>query len=85
MKNKIQIEVNGVLKDAHVLMMFKNKEQTKEYIVYTFLEEEADLVRVYASLFKEKDYEYSLEDIDDADWQYIKTIMREVIKESAND
>lgn len=83
-KNIIQIQrTNGNVEDAEVLLFFKLEENGPEYIVYTFNEQEDDLVTVYTSKFIKNEDNIVLEEVTDEDeWNKIKDVMRRAITES---
>lgn len=86
-KNIIQIQrTNGNIEDAEVLLFFKLEEDGPEYIVYTFNEQEDDLVTVYTSKFIKNEDNIVLEEVTDEDeWNKIKDVMRRAITESKED
>lgn len=86
-KNIIQIQrTNGNIENAEVLLFFKLEEDGPEYIVYTFNEQEDDLVTVYTSKFIKNEDNIVLEEVTDEDeWNKIKDVMRRAITESKED
>lgn len=83
-RNIIKIQrINGNIEDAEVLLFFKLEEEGPEYIVYTFNEQEDDLVTVYTSKFIKNEDNIVLEEVtDEAEWSRIKDVMRRAITES---
>ena len=84
-REKIMIvDTNGVEKEADVLLYFRLEENGQEYLIYTFNESAGnDLVVVHTSaVIKTEDGKYVLGTVETEDeWNKIKDVMREVIKE----
>ena len=86
------IDVDGMEKEAEVLLYFKLEENGKEYLIYTFNEAVVDengvmsddLVVVHTSeVLKKEDDVTTLGAVDDEDeWGKIKDVMRDIIKET---
>ena len=77
------VDENGEKKDAERLSLFKLKDNTKTYIVYTFNEVDSnDMIKLYVSILNDKDGVYSLENISDSDeWTKVKDAMRKIAKD----
>lgn len=76
---------NGLEREAEVLLFFKNNDNNKDYLVYTFNESAGDdLVTIHASTVETNpDGSYNLLGIDDDnEWAKVKEVMRDVIKEN---
>lgn len=86
-RNIIKIQrTNGNIEDAEVLLFFKLEEDGPEYIVYTFNEQDDDLVTVYTSKFIKNEDNIVLEEVtDETEWNRIKDVMRRAITESKED
>lgn len=86
-KNIIEIQrINGNVEEAEVLLFFKLEENGQEYIVYTFNEQEDDLITVYTSKFIKNENNIVLEEVtDEEEWNKIKDVMRRAITESKED
>lgn len=86
-KNLMKIQrTNGNVEEAEVLLFFKLEETGPEYIVYTFNEQEDDLVTVYTSKFIKNEDNIVLEEVtDENEWNKIKDVMRRAITESKED
>ena len=82
-KNFIKIKrTNGNVEEAEILLFFRLEEEGQEYIVYTFNEQEDDLVTVYTSKYiKNEDNIYLEEVTDEEEWEKIKDVMRKAITE----
>ena len=64
-------------------MFFRLEEDGQEYIVYTFNEQEDDLVTVYTSKYVKNEENIYLEEVtDEAEWEKIKDVMRKAITEN---
>lgn len=82
-KNFIKIKrTNGNIEEAEILLFFRLEEEGQEYIVYTFNEQEDDLVTVYTSKYVKNEENIYLEEVtDEAEWEKIKDVMRKAITE----
>lgn len=83
-KNFIKIKrTNGNVEEAEILLFFRLEEDGQEYIVYTFNEQEDDLVTVYTSKYVKNEENIYLEEVtDEAEWEKIKDVMRKAITEN---
>ena len=83
-KNFIKIKrTNGNIEEAEILLFFRLEEEGQEYIVYTFNEQEDDLVTVYTSKYVKNEENIYLEEVtDEAEWEKIKDVMRKAITEN---
>lgn len=80
-KQKIVVlDQNGIEKEAELLSSFKLDETGKTYLLYTLNEkDDNDMVRIYASIFVERDGMCSLETIENEDeWRMVKEIMKKM-------
>lgn len=77
------VDEKGEKKDAERLSLFKLKNNSKTYIVYTFNEvDENDMIKLYVAIFNDKDGVYSLDNITDSDeWTKVKDAMRKIAKD----
>lgn len=77
------VDENGTKKDAERLSLFKLKDNSKTYIVYTFNEvDENDMIKLYVAILNDKDGVYSLENITNNDeWTNVKDAMRKIAKD----
>ena len=82
MKNKLTvISQNGEKIDAEVLLFFSLNSTGKDYILYTFGETDAEQMEtIHASILEKDGDEYRLETMPDDDWETVKEIMREIIR-----
>ena len=77
------VDEAGTKKDAERLSLFRLKDSSKTYIVYTFNEvDDNDMIKLYVAILNDKDGVYSLENITDNDeWTNVKNAMRKIAKE----
>ena len=77
----IIVDETGAKKEARLISLFSLGE--KKYIIYTFDEiDENEMIKLYVSIFVEKDGVYSFENItDDNEWTKVKDVMRQIAKE----
>ena len=82
-RNYIKIKrANGNIEEAEILLFFRLEEEGQEYIVYTFNEQEDDLVTVYTSKYIKTENNIYLEEVtDEEEWEKIKDVMRRAITE----
>ena len=81
--HKIMIPLeNGEKREAECLGLFKIKELDKEFLIYSFGERDSNEMEVvHASVVtREADGGIVLDDMDSAEWDYVKEFMREAIK-----
>lgn len=80
----IIVDETGSKKEARLISLFSLAE--KKYIIYTFDEvDENDMIKLYVSIFVEKDGVYSFENItDDNEWTRVKDVMRQIAKEDTS-
>ena len=79
----ILVDETGTKKDAERLSLFKLKDSTKMYIVYTFNEiDENEMIKLYVAILNDNDGVYSLQNIeDDSEWTTVKDAMRKIAKD----
>lgn len=82
MNNKINVlNENGEEIEAEVLLYFSLDKTGKNYILYTFSEvDENAMETVHASILNETEDGYKLETMPDEDWEMVKEVMREIIR-----
>lgn len=73
--------------EAEVLLFFKLKSNQKDYLIYTYNEKDKNnMITVYASAFVQNGEKCSLEPIEsDQEWEQVKEIMRQVIKNGGDE
>ena len=76
------IDSNGEEIEAEVLLFFELKEFNKNYLVYTHDEKDKnEMITVYASTYVKEDGKIYLNNIEtEEEWDAVKNVMREVIK-----
>ncbi len=86
MNNKINVlNENGDEIEAEVLLYFSLDKTGKNYILYTFGEvDENTMETVHASILNETEDGYKLETMPDEDWETVKEVMREIIRNEQN-
>lgn len=82
MNDKIKvINENGEEVEAEVLLYFNLESTGKDYILYTFGEtDEQQMETIHASILEQTDDGYKLDTMPDEDWETVKEIMREIIR-----
>ena len=81
--NKIKIIKNDVEVDAEIISVFELKEFGKDYILYTFNEEQNGNVKILASTLKKEEDRYILDNIKtEEEWEKIKKFIRTSAKET---
>ncbi len=72
---------NGEEIEAEVLLYFNLERTGKNYILYTFGEVDAQQMEtIHASILNETEEGYKLETMPEEDWDDVKEIMREIIR-----
>ena len=79
-ENKIQvINEQGKRIEADVLLHYVADE--KEFVLYTFHElDEQGMETIHASVLTKNENGYKLEKVSDNDWNQVKEVMREIIR-----
>ncbi|MDO4975566.1 MAG: hypothetical protein Q4E61_04555 [Alphaproteobacteria bacterium] len=82
MKNKLTvISQNGEQIEADVLLYFSLESTGKDYVLYTFGENDSNQMEtIHASIIEKNGEEYKLETMPDEDWETVKELMREIIR-----
>lgn len=81
MKNKLTFKLteDGITKEYFIIKMITNKDNNKNYIIYT---ENNDSKDVYASTFEINDNELKLDEIEnDSEWDYVDSILSNIGEE----
>lgn len=84
MNEKIMIETeDGEKREAEALLYFTLDEFDKEYILYTFNEEDDNgLITMHAATVSRQDGEIIFDNVEtDEEWKKIKEVMKYAIKE----
>ncbi len=67
--------------EAEVLLYFSLESTGKDYVLYTFGEiDEGHMETIHASILEKTDDGYNLETMPDDDWETVKELMREIIR-----
>ena len=75
------INAQGEEIDAEVLLYFSLESTGKDYVLYTFGEvDEQHMETIHASIIEKTADGYSLETMPDEDWETVKELMREIIR-----
>lgn len=83
MREVMKIIENGVEVEVEVLMSFKVEETGKKYVIYKKDESNGDMDIIYASnLVEDENGNYTLEDVNDEEWTFIKEVMAKVVNDS---
>jgi len=82
MNEKIKVvNENGEEVEAEVLLYFSLESTGKDYILYTFGEiDEQKMETIHASMLIKEEDGYRLDTMPDSDWETVKEIMREIIR-----
>lgn len=81
MKNKLTFKLteDGITKEYFIIKMITNKDNNKNYIIYTENNYSKD---VYASTFEINDNELKLHEIEnDSEWDYVDSILSNIGEE----
>ena len=81
MKNKLTFKLteDGITKEYFIIKMITNKDNNKNYIIYT---ENNDNKDIYASTFEINDNELKLHEIEnDSEWDYVDSILSNIGEE----
>ncbi len=81
MKDKLTFKLteDGITKEYFIIKMITNKDNNKNYIIYT---ENNDNKDIYASTFEINDNELKLHEIEnDDEWDYIDSILSNIGEE----
>lgn len=75
------LDENGKENTAEVLLYFRLNSNNNNYILYTLGEvDNQHMETIHASVLVNSEGGYRLENIDDADWDNVKEIMRKIIR-----
>ena len=75
------INEKGEEVEAEVLLYFSLESTGKDYILYTFGEvDEQNMETIHASILEKSSDGYNLETMSDDDWETVKELMREIIR-----
>ena len=82
MNNKLLvINEQGKEVEAEILLYYKSKKNSKDYILYTYHElDDQSMETIHASVLVKAEEGFKLEKISDDEWLEVKDIMREIIK-----
>lgn len=82
MKEKMKvINERGEEVEAEVLLYFSLESTGKDYILYSFGEiDEQNMETIHASILEKTGDDYNLETMPDDDWETVKELMREIIR-----
>ena len=82
MNKKIKvINDNGEEIEAEVLLYFNLDSTGNNYILYTFGEkDDQKMETIHASILNKTEDGYKLETMPDGDWETVKEVMREIIR-----
>ena len=82
MNKKISVfNDNGEAMEAEVLLSFRLPKLGKEYVLYTFGEKDTqNMETIHASIITKTDNEYKLETVPEYEWEVVKDVMREIIR-----
>ncbi len=80
--NKISVlNEKGEQIEAEVLLYFSLDRTGNNYVLYTFNEvDDQKMETIHASILKETEEGYQLEAMPDEDWDAVKEVMREIIR-----
>ena len=83
MREVMNIIENGVEIEVEVLMSFKVEETGKKYVIYKKQESNGDMDIIYtSSLVEDSNGNYTLENVNDEEWSFIKEVMAKVVNDS---
>ena len=75
------INENGEEVEAEVLLYFSLESTGKDYVLYTFGEVDSEnMETIHASILVKTEDGYNLETMPDEDWESVKELMREIIR-----
>ena len=75
------INAAGEEVEADVLLYFSLESTGKDYVLYTFGEvDEQQMETIHASILNKSEDGYNLETMPDEDWETVKELMREIIR-----
>lgn len=82
MTEKIKvINENGEEVEALVLLYFNLEATGKDYVLYSYGEvDDQNMETIHASILEKDEEGYKLETMPDNDWERVKEIMREIIR-----
>lgn len=86
-KEMITVEdAKGEKREAEVVLCFQAGEDQKDYVVYTFNEEdEKGMIILYAATVSKVNDEVELNKVSSEEWNMIKKTMQEIAKEGGTD
>lgn len=75
------INENGEEIEAEILLYFNLDSTGKDYVLYTIGEvDENQMETIHASILEKTDAGYKLDTMPEDDWETVKEIMREIIR-----
>lgn len=74
-------DVDGLEKEAEVVLCFEAGEQPKKYVVYTLNEtDDNGMIALYSSIINNDGENVKLENIDnEEEWKMVKEVMRKIV------
>lgn len=73
------VNSDGNEMEVNVIMSFEVEETGKQYIIYKKTDEEENMDTIYASLLQENNGEYTLTDMTEEEWTFVKSVMGSVV------
>lgn len=73
------VNSDGSEMNVNVIMSFEVEETGKQYVVYKRMNEEENMDTIYASLLQEDNGEYTLVDMTEEEWSFVKSVMGSVV------
>lgn len=82
MNHKVKVlNENGEEIEAEVLVFFNLNQTGKDYMLYTFGEiDNQNMETIHASIVTYQDNGYKLETMPNEDWELVKEVMRDIIR-----
>ena len=73
------VNSDGNEMEVNVIMSFEVEETGKQYIIYKKVDEEENMDTIYAYLLQENNGEYTLTDMTEEEWTFVKSVMGSVV------
>lgn len=73
------VNSDGSEMNVNVIMSFEVEETGKQYVIYKKENEEENMDTIYASLLTENNGEYTLTDMTEEEWSFVKKVMANVV------
>ena len=83
-KDIIDIEIDGEIKEAELICVLDSEKDDKQYAILTTDEEISDEINIIAGILHEDNDEFTIEIVDDDEYEYVLSLMDKIEKSDFN-